>query len=254
MDEMIKISAVVITFNEERNIERCLKSLKSVANEILVVDSFSTDQTEAICRNNNVRFIQNKFDGHIQQKNFALNQAAYDYVLALDADEVLSDKLIENILKAKDHWHSDAYSFNRLTNYCGKWIKHCGWYPDAKIRLWDKRKGKWNGINPHDKVEMIPGAKGSFLRGDLLHYSYYNLKQHIEQVNYFTEIMAKEAYSQNKNSNIFLIVLSPLFKFIKSYFFKLGILDGYYGFLICVISAHATFLKHTKLKEFHKVK
>jgi glycosyltransferase involved in cell wall biosynthesis len=254
MDEKIRISAVVITFNEERNIELCLKSLKMVADEILVVDSFSTDQTESICRNNQVRFIQNKFEGHIQQKNFAIHQAKYDYVLALDADEVLSDKLIESILKVKNHWHDNAYSFNRLTNYCGKWIRHCGWYPDTKIRLWDKRKGKWEGRNPHDKVEMTPGIKVSFLKGDLLHYSYHNLKQHIEQVNYFTEIMAKEAYGQNKNTNIFLIIFSPFFKFFKSYFLKLGILDGYHGFLVCIISAHATFLKHTKLKELYKLR
>lgn len=252
MTEPIKISAVVITFNEERNIGHCIESLKAVADEIVVVDSFSTDATEKICLSHQVMFLKNSFEGHIQQKNFAMRQAKYDFVLSLDADERVSDKLAESILHIKQKWSKDAYSFNRLTNYCGKWIRHCGWYPDTKVRLWDRRKGKWSGSNPHDKVELAHGSKAGFLKGDLLHYSYYSIRQHIDQLNYFTDIMAREALNGNKGSGILQVIVSPLFKFFKSYFLKLGMLDGYYGFIVCMISAHATFVKHVKIRELFK--
>ena len=120
---MIKLSAVIITFNEEKNIARCLDSLKNVADEILVVDSFSTDKTKEICENLNARFIENKFEGHIQQKNFAADQAKYDYILSLDADEALSDGLKESIQEVKNNFEKDAYAFNRFNNFCGVWIK-----------------------------------------------------------------------------------------------------------------------------------
>lgn len=141
----IKLSAVIITYNEEDNIERCLESLEKTADEILVVDSFSSDRTAEICKSKGVEFIQHSFEGHIEQKNYALSRASNDYVLSLDADEALSDKLIQSIRAAKQNWSTNGYSVNRLTNYCGKWIRHCGWYPDKKIRLWDKRKGTWGG-------------------------------------------------------------------------------------------------------------
>ena len=135
----VQISAVVITFNEERNIKRCLKSLVGVADEIVVVDSYSTDRTEEICRSFNARFIKHRFEGHIQQKNWAILQASSPYILSLDADEALSDNLRTSILRAKENWTHDGYYFNRLTNYCGKWIRHTSWYPSRKLRLWDAR-------------------------------------------------------------------------------------------------------------------
>ncbi|MTI29248.1 glycosyltransferase family 2 protein, partial [Cytophagales bacterium RKSG123] len=151
---MKKISAVIITYNEEKNIQRCLESLKGVVDEIVVVDSLSTDNTKKICEKFDVHFIENPFEGHIEQKNYAMGCARNDYVLSLDADEALSPKLKESILKVKENWTADFYSFNRLNNYCGQWIRHSGWYPDKKIRLWDRRKGKWGGKNPHDNVVM----------------------------------------------------------------------------------------------------
>jgi len=144
--KQVKISAVIITFNEEKNIGRCLDSLQKVADEIVVVDSCSNDKTCEICEKYGVRFIQNRFKGHIEQKNFAMQQAEYDWVLSLDADEVLSLELTDSILKVKKDWVIDGYAFNRLTNYCGTWIRHCGWYPDTKLRLWDKRRGRWGGV------------------------------------------------------------------------------------------------------------
>ena len=168
-----KLSVVIITFNEEQNIERCLQSIVNIADEIIVLDSFSTDKTEEICKKFNVKFHQHKFDGHIQQKNRALGLAENDYVLSLDADEVPNEILLSEIMRIKANLSSDAYYFNRLTNYCGKWIKHCGWYPDQKLRIWNKNKGEWGGVNPHDKVIMQENTSLEYLKGDLLHYSYY---------------------------------------------------------------------------------
>ncbi len=147
----VRISAVIITFNEERNIGRCLESLVGVADEIVVVDSYSTDRTEEICKSFDAKFIRHRFFGHIEQKNWAILQASSPYILSLDADETLSDELRKSILQVKKDWTHDGYNFNRLTNYCGKWIRHTSWYPARKLRLWDSRKGHWGGYNPHDR-------------------------------------------------------------------------------------------------------
>ncbi len=251
---MIKISLVIITFNEEKNIERCIDSTIDLVDEIIVVDSFSTDKTKEICLNKKLKFIENTFVGHIEQKNFAISQADNDYILSLDADEALSDELKKNILLLKSNWHSDAYEINRLTNYCGKWIKHTDWYPDRKIRLFDRNKAYWGGINPHDFILTEPEAKISRLNGDILHYSYNSIQQHITQFNYFTDINAREAFQKGKKAGLFKIIFNPIWKFIQSYFIRQGFLDGYYGFLVCVISAFATFAKYIKLRELYKLK
>src|ERR1035437_7666308 len=142
---MPQISVVIITFNEEKNIERCILSVQDLADDIVVVDSFSTDRTEEICKSHGVRFIQNHFNGHIEQKNFAISKAHFPYILSLDADEQLSEELKKSIQQVKNNWDADGYYFNRLTNYCGQWIRHSSWYPASKLRLWDSRKGKWGG-------------------------------------------------------------------------------------------------------------
>jgi len=248
-----KISAVIITYNEEDNIERCLESFKETADEIVVVDSFSSDRTAEICKNKGVRFIQHPFEGHIEQKNFALSCASNDYVLSLDADEALSEKLIQSIQTAKQTWQEDGYSVNRLTNYCGKWIRHCGWYPDTKIRLWDKKKGRWGGVNPHDHVVMEKNSRIRHLSGDLLHYSYPTIRDHISQINSFSDIAARAAFERGRRSNIvFDICLNPTLTFFKKYFLKLGALDGYEGFVISISTAYGKFLKYIKLRELER--
>lgn len=251
---MIKLSVVIITFNEEKNIGRCLDSVKEIADDIVIVDSFSTDKTKEIAISKGARFIEHKFEGHIEQKNWAITQAANPIVLSLDADEVLSYELKISIIEIKNNWQFDGYEMNRLTNYCGKWIKHGGWYPDKKLRLWDSTKGKWGGVNPHDKYEMIESAKIKHLKGDLLHYSYYSLEDHIKQVNKFTEIAANMLLNSNKKPNHFKIFFGPLIKFLRDYVFHLGFLDGYYGFVIARISAHANFLKYAKHKQLYETK
>lgn len=249
---MIKLSVVIITFNEEKNIARCLQSIKEVADDVVVVDSFSGDRTKEICLSMGARVVEHIFEGHIQQKNWAIGQAQYPHVLSLDADEALSDELKNSILDAKKNWQYDGYRMNRLTNYCGKWIRHCGWYPDTKLRLWDSRKGSWQGINPHDEYRLNNNGETGFLKGDILHYSYYSLDDHYKQVNYFTDIASKAYYEKGITVSLFKLYLSPLVKFIRDYIIKLGFLDGYYGFVISRISAYATFLKYKKLFDLQR--
>lgn len=244
---MFKLSAVIITFNEERNIGRCLDSLAGVADEIVVVDSFSADQTEQICREKGARFVQHLFGGHIEQKNFALTQAAYPHVLCLDADEALGDALRESILAAKADWRFDAYRMNRRTNYCGQWINHSGWYPDRKLRLFDRRLGRWGGYNPHDRVEMNLGCTTGFLNGDLLHYSYYTVQEHYDRARKYADIAARAYYENGKRSAWWRLILSPTVKFFRNYFLYRGFLDGRAGWTICRISALETYWKYREL-------
>ncbi|MCF8227320.1 MAG: glycosyltransferase family 2 protein [Bacteroidales bacterium] len=249
---MIKLSVVIITFNEEKNIRRCLESVRDVADEIIVVDSHSNDKTRDICLEYNVCFHQNKFKGYIEQKNFANKLASHDHILSMDADEALSERLRKSILLVKENWQYDAYFMNRLTNYCGKWIRHSGWYPDRKIRLFDRRKAKWDGKKIHEKLFLEKGSKTAFLEGELLHYSFYSIEQHSNQINKFSGIKAEVMFEDGKRSSVCKIVCRPFFTFIQNYLFKLGFLDGLHGYLICRNSAHSTFLKYSKLYKLQK--
>jgi hypothetical protein len=197
-----------------------------------------------------VRFVQHAFEGHIEQKNWSITQAKYPHILSLDADEALDETLKKSILEVKNEWKFDGYTMNRLTNYCGKWIHHCGWYPDTKLRLWDSRLGTWGGDNPHDKFEMNSNdPEIAHLKGDILHYSYYSLEDHYKQVAYFTDVLAIAQFKKGKKAPLFIFVFSPIVKFVKDYFIKLGFLDGRVGFRICRISAFATFTKYKKLRQ-----
>ena len=249
---MKKISTVIITYNEERDIERCLLSLKNISDEIIVVDSFSKDRTKEICTGHDTRFFEREFLGYSDQKNFGNTQAKHLYILSIDADEVLSPDLEKSILEFKKNKNSlEAYSFNRLTNYCGKWIKHCGWYPDAKLRLWKKSLGGWEG-EIHEEVKLDTETKIGHLNGDLFHYSYHSIAQHVNQANKFTDYTAAEAHRRGKKASLFKIMFNPIWKFKRDYIFKGGFMDGYYGFIVCAISAFATFLKYTKLRQISK--
>ncbi|HTA81737.1 MAG TPA: glycosyltransferase family 2 protein [Bacteroidia bacterium] len=249
---MPKLSVIIITYNEEKNIGRCLDSITGIADEIVVVDSFSTDATEQICKSKGAKFVQHAFEGHIEQKSYALTLSTYNNVLSLDADEALDETLKKNIAEVKENWKCDGYEMNRLTNYCGSWIRHCGWYPDRKLRLFDKTKGKWGGTNPHDKYEMNSGATIGRLKGDILHYSYYTIEDHYKQIEYFTTIGAKELFQKGKHASIIRTYMSPVVKFIQSYIIKLGFLDGGVGWTVCRLSARASFLKYKKLRALYK--
>ncbi len=251
-DKKVKISVAIITKNEEKNIGRCLESVKTVADEVVVVDSFSTDGTKQICLQQGVRFIEHKFEGHIQQKNYAVSQCNHDYVLSLDADEALSEKAVEAILSIRENPSYDAYSFNRLTRYCGKWIRHSGWYPDRKLRLWNKNKGSWQGMNPHDKFVMDKNASVRKLKADILHYSINSVEEHMATVRHFSAIAARAKFEEGKRATWSDIHLRPRWKFFRNYFIRAGFLDGYEGYLVCRISAFATFLRYARLRELQQ--
>ena len=246
------LSAVVITFNEERNIGRCLQSLRGVVDEIVVVDSFSTDNTEAICTQHDVRFVPHEWKGYSATKNFANNIASNDWILSIDADEALSEELRNSIIEVKHQDKPLTCSFNRLTNYCGKWIKHAGWYPDVKIRIFDRRVASWHGDIHEDLRFTTRAFPVVHLKGDLLHYSYYSVDEHLKQTEKFTTLAAQSLFENGKRSNIIKLYASPAAKFIQSYFLRLGLLDGYYGYKVSSISAYSNYLKYRKLMQLHK--
>lgn len=243
----VPVSVVIITFNEEKNIARCLSSVKAVADEVVVIDSYSTDQTKEICLAFGARFIEHSFEGHIEQKNFAITQATHPYILSLDADECLTDQAIQDILAIKQNWTHEGYSFRRLNNYCGKWVRHGGWYPDRKLRLWNSKLGSWQGQNPHDEFKLATGSTIKELHSDIEHFTFRAISEHIQQINYFTDISSRALYERGKKSHLGLILLSPIAKFVRDYVIKLGFLDGLEGFIIAKNSAHAKFQKYTKL-------
>ena len=255
---MQELSVVIISFNEERNIKRCIESVYDIADEVVVLDSGSTDKTkEIVCSYSKAKFYTHPFDGHIQQKNRAKDLARFDWVLSLDADEALDDTLKESIRKVKGKWDKEGYYMNRLTNYCGYWVKHSNWYPDKKLRLWNRKKGEWGGINPHDKFEMYEGDKVTgYLKGNILHYSYYTLEEHYQQMAYFTDIAARAYFEKGIKGWWWDLWIHPMAKFIDHYLLHAGFLDGQAGWHIARISAYATYLKYKKLinlqKQFNK--
>jgi len=242
----MKISATIITYNEEENIGDCIQSLKEIADEIIVVDSHSTDRTQKICLEKNVKFIQHEFEGHIQQKNFAMMKAAYDWILSLDADERISEELKGTIEEIKTNNSADAYLMNRLNNYCGKWIKHGVWYPDKKIRLWNKQKGKWGGKNPHDKVVMNANSKLKFLKGDMLHYTVRTREEYKAQMEKFSDIAAVSMKEEGIKSSLLKAQLSGTFAFIHSYILRAGFMDGKAGYEIAIGYSKYTRMKYQK--------
>ena len=233
---MRSLSVVIITYNEEHNIRRCLESLEGIGDEILVVDSGSLDGTAEICRSMGATVIEQDFLGYIEQKNFATSKAKNDWVLSLDADEALTPELKASILAIIDNPQADGYTINRLTNYCGTWVRHSGWYPDVKLRLYNRQKGLWTGINPHDRFRLNLGSKMAHLKGDILHYSYASVSDHI------------------KRSSILKILYKPMARFMRHFVFKAGFLDGLTGYTIAVNSAHAVFLKYLRLYYLEKDK
>jgi glycosyltransferase involved in cell wall biosynthesis len=246
----MKISVVIITKNEERNILRCLNSVQDVADEIVVVDSGSTDDTAAICEQFGVKFVHQDWLGYSEQKNFANSLATNDWILSIDADEELSDELKQSIFKYKNQHmpHDIVFSMNRLTNYCGHWIRHCGWYPDRKIRIWNRTVGQWQG-EIHETLEFSTKVKEKVLKGNLLHYSFETAQDYENQQFKFAKMRGQHYFMKGKKHASFYMVVSPIFSFIQHYFFQLGFLDGADGWHICLTTAKATRMKYKTLKE-----
>ena len=251
---MHPLSVVIITFNEEQNIRRCIESAEKVADEIIVLDSYSTDKTVEIARCLGAIIHQEKFRGYIGQKNLAMQLASHNYILSLDADEALDDELTASILTEKKSFFHRAYSMNRCTSYCNRFIRHGLWYPDRKIRLFDRRIAKWGGLNPHDKIALQDGFPAHHLKGDILHYSFNTVDDHIWQNNRLSSIAAASLYNAGTRSSLFKMIVRPAWAFINGFLLRRGFLDGADGFTIAVNTAHQVFLKYSKLYKMQRDK
>jgi len=246
----VKISSVIITLNEEFHIERCLKSLIGVVDEVIIVDSGSIDNTQKIAESYSfVKFVKKDWEGYSKTKNYGNELVKFDWILSIDADEALSSELQQSILELKNKKNQElcVYEFNRITNYCGQWIRYAGWYPDKKQRLFPKNYAKWQGDFVHEiLVFQIPVR---FLKGDLLHYSYQNFIQHKEKTLKYAHLHAQQLSIQGKKFNYFKQYFSSFFVFFKMYFLKLGFLEGKLGWKLCWISAWGAYKKYEILKK-----
>ncbi len=247
---MEKLSVVIITKNEEKNISRTLESVKW-ADEIVIVDSQSTDRTVEIAVSFGAKIYSPPWRGYGLAKKEAVNRATHSWILSIDADEVVTGDLKEEINSLLESENQKVgYYIPRLTNFLGKWIKHSGWYPDYVLRLFNKEFGNFNENVVHEAV-VVSGETG-YLKNDLLHYSYPNLEEYFNKYNRYTTIGAEELYKKEKKASIFEIVIKPFIAFIKHFIIKAGFLDGVEGFLVSFLSATAVMVKYAKLRRLNK--
>jgi glycosyltransferase involved in cell wall biosynthesis len=244
----MKISATVITFNEEENIAAALESL-SWADEIIVVDSESTDRTIEIARRYTDKIFIRPWPGYSAQKNFASDQTRNDWVFSLDADERVSGELARELVRLDLEAESRVAGFEmpRLTYYLGRWVKHSGWYPDYKLRLCNRKRARWRGDYVHEALE-VNGEVGR-LKGNLLHYTVRNASEHHLRIDRYTSLAAEQSHSQGKRASLAALFFIPLTTFIRSFIVKRGFLDGVQGLAIAFFASHYAFLKTLKLWE-----
>jgi glycosyltransferase involved in cell wall biosynthesis len=242
------VSAIVVCFNEERNIGDCLESLRW-CDEIVVVDAFSTDGTVEICRRYTDRVIQREWTGYRDQKAFAHSQATKEWVLLVDSDERVTPELKEEIRQAltQNASYYAGYAVPRLVYYLKRWWWRGGWYPDYDIRLFKRERATWGGMDPHEKI-FVDG-KTRRLRYPLHHFSYRNIEDHIQRINRFTSISSRELANEQKRWRLGDALLRPAFRFFRSYVLKRGFLEGFAGFYVAVTAAVYVFLKYAKLWE-----
>ena len=244
--ECQRVTACIISLNEADRIADCIHSV-SWCDEVLVVDSHSKDQTREIAAELGARVIERDWPGHVAQKEFAIRQALHDWVFCIDCDERVSPRLREEItaLRARGFPGHSGWRFPRCTNYLGRWIRHGNWYPDRQLRLFDRRRGKWGGNNPHDRVEL-EGSRGE-LRGDLRHLPYRSLSEHLRTIDNYTTIMAEGLHARGRRAGVSDLWIRPAARFINFYVLRLGVLEGWRGFLIACLSAQYVLLKWAKL-------
>jgi glycosyltransferase involved in cell wall biosynthesis len=249
---MKNLSVVIITKNESKNIARCLKSVADLSNDIIIIDSFSNDDTKDICNNFNLRFFEQNFTDYSSQKNYGNNLSKNEYILSIDADECLSEELKNSIESINiDKSQNKAFTFNRLNHHSGKPIKHGGWYPDKKLRIFNKNYGEWQG-EIHEKIIFSSSSEIQHLKGDLLHYTYNSFEEHLNQAIKFSNLNAQSDFKNKRRVHFIQQYTSPFFRFIQVYFLKSGFLDGKIGFNIAKITAHATFLRRKELISLNK--
>ncbi len=242
----MKISATIITFNEQKSIARAIESLRC-CDEVVVVDSGSTDRTAEIAHRLGARVIEHPWEGFAKQKNVAAEAASHDWILSIDADESLSEALEAEIWQIKKRGPEfDAYTVPRLAQYLGRWILHSGWYPDRKVRLYDRRKARWVGSYVHESVQ-VDGRIGH-LEANLLHYTCDSLSQHLETMNRYTTLAAEQLVAEKVRIGWRHLLVDPPWTFFRTYFLKLGFLDGVEGLAIAYMAAVYNFVKYAKAK------
>jgi glycosyltransferase involved in cell wall biosynthesis len=244
---MPQISAIIVTRNEARNIARAIRSL-SVADEVVVVDAGSTDDTRQIAAGLGARVIVHPWAGFAAQKNFASAQARHDWILSLDADEELNGDAQAAVARWKATEPAAAgYRFARRAYYLGRWILHSGWYPDYKLRLFDRRQARWQGDYVHESV-VVAGPVET-LAGEILHYTCDSLAEHRSRIEFYTDLAAREMHERNERVGFLRRQLTPPWIFFSTYFLRLGVLDGYQGFLIARMAARYVRRKYSKWTE-----
>jgi glycosyltransferase involved in cell wall biosynthesis len=242
----MKITATIITLNEERHIARAIESLRC-CDEILVLDSGSTDRTVELAENLGARVVESFWRGYAAQKNWIAEQAANDWILSLDADEALSEALEAEIWSLKKNGpRCEAYTVPRLAQYLGRWILHSGWYPDRKVRLYNRQKAKWVGDFVHETVQ-VRGRVGS-LESNLLHFTCDSLSEHLKTMDRYTTLAAEELVSHKAQIGWSRLIMDPLWTLLKTYFLQAGFLDGIEGLTIAYMAALYTFLKYAKAR------
>lgn len=246
----LPISLVIITLNEQADIERCIRSVP-FADDIVVVDSFSTDRTVEIAKANGARVFQEKWRGFGPQKAFAADQAKHSWILSLDADEALSPELAAELSAGFAQLDPEAgYLFPRKSYHLGRWIEYGGWYPDYQLKLFNKSKSSWNSAALHEKVEVKKTLK---VKHDLLHWVFTDLSDQIVTNDRYSTLGAKELAAAGKKFSYAKLIFKPWGKFIETYFVKCGFKDGLPGFIISVGAAYSLFLKFAKLWEIQRV-
>lgn len=246
------LSVVIIAFNEEKNIGACLDAAAAVADEIIVVDSFSTDGTVAIAAAKGCKVVQRAWAGYASTKNYANTLATGQYILSLDADEVLNVELQQSIRRFKQLPATDTCDVNRLTNYVGRWIKHSGWYPEYKTRIFRTGTAIWRG-EVHEELVFDRPPTRARLAGHLLHYSYPTADSHIKKMMAYAALAAEKDVRAGRRYNLIVHgLVKPWFMFIKKYILSAGFLDGWAGFVIAVNSSFERFLRYVKFKELKR--
>ncbi|MEP6847366.1 MAG: glycosyltransferase family 2 protein [Acidobacteriota bacterium] len=248
----MKLSAVIIAFNEEDKIADAIRSV-SWADEVVVVDSESTDRTREIAAELRSKIVVNPWPGFSQQKQLGVDLAENDWILSVDADERISDELKTEILHLKEG--GDGYRIPRLTLYMGRPIRHGGWYPDRQLRLFDRRKGRWNGRLVHESVAMDSGSVVEELRGDILHFSIDGPEHHHRMIGErYAPLAARHMLESGRRTTKFGVTMAAPIAFLRTYFVRLGFLDGFPGFCIARFAAHHAFLKYALLLELQNGK
>jgi glycosyltransferase involved in cell wall biosynthesis len=245
------ISVVIITYNEEKQLEATLKSVSDIASEIVVVDRFSDDDTVKLAKKYTDRVFQREWTNFSNQKNFGNSKTSFPWIFSLDADERISPELREEILLLKEgEPECSGFSMPRKAYYLGRWIRHGGWYPDRKLRLFRKDSARWEGEYVHES--LVIDGKVNVLHGALHHFTYRGIRDHLERINVYSDLEAQKLYARKKKCRWYHLAILPFLNFLKSYIWRAGILDGFAGFVIATLRGYSVFVRYAKLKEIWK--